>query len=556
MMNKLYIFIIILITILNANYVEAEDSEAYFGPVTIIDKNEMPIDAMRRIYHEFIEIKKPVLKKIIYKSKGVMPRIEGTFHLRIHKLPSYYEYILTDEAKKFVGRHTGAEITATLLPLVMHPDYGGECAVIITAIATHYTFRNNTPSYHVSKLSSKISHYLQQSGYRSPTKPGKWDNSYASGFREHYSTGLISYYPRHAPTNSLHQKLIELKEVSRKYEPAWVWIPFIDSKSFNDWLLQNKLPEYPPNVKLHLSLIENFGNEFLVLGSYPHPSNDKKINPNFTYYILNIRECWPVTYRMGNMAQVITKFGDSRLRNVVSKQFKKYKNNYDLEFAKKIFKFAILAYEDPSAIHQEQKTTETHLRNDPDINNGIDDLRTLIKAGRTNDKKTIKRLLKRNFNLRRFYVFSNRRTGHASIQGLQINTVLYEAIVNHNNLLVDTLLASGADINRPTRLSGHMRGKKAPILWASAYDQQLLNKIINLGADINAQDLNGNTALHYFSSCYHCSDLTPIQNLLSAGADINALNKKGLTPLNMAINKKNNTRIQQFLESHGAKLRE
>ena len=99
MMNKLYIFIIILITILHANYVEAENSEAYFGPVTIIDKNEMPIDAMRRIYHEFIEIKKPVLKKIIYKSKGVMPRIEGTFHLRIHKVPSYYEYILTDEAK-------------------------------------------------------------------------------------------------------------------------------------------------------------------------------------------------------------------------------------------------------------------------------------------------------------------------------------------------------------------------------------------------------------------------------------------------------------------------
>ena len=486
MMNKLYIFIIILITILNANYVEAEDSEAYFGPATIIDKNEMPIDAMRRIYHEFIEIKKPVLKKIIYKSKGVMPRIEGTFHLRIHKLPSYYEYILTDEAKKIVGRHTGAEITATLLPLVMHPDYGGECAVIITAIATHYTFRNNTPSYHVSKLSSKISHYLQQSGYRSPTKPGKWDNSYASGFREHYSTGLISYYPRHAPTNSLHQKLIELKEVSRKYEPAWMWIPFIDSKSFKDWLLQNKLPEYPPNAKLHLSLIENFGNEFLVLGSYPLRSDNNRINPNFIYYIMNIRECWPATYRLSHMLNYDFRCSP-RIKIRFRKQLNKCKENYELKlkFSQKIFDFAIMAYDNPSTIQQQQKITESHLRNDPDIDNGIDDLRALIIAGRTNDKKTVERLLKRGFDLRHLYVFSS---GSRRIQNTNINEELYQAIKKDNALLVDALLASGADINRPTRLPNRMNGRKVPILWAFAYDQQLLNKAIALGADINARD--------------------------------------------------------------------
>ena len=207
-MNKLYIVILILITILHANCVEAENAEAYFGPATIIDKNEIPIDAMRRIYQEFLKIKKPVLKKIKYKRKGVMPRIHGTFGFKLYELPSYYEYILTDEAKNFVGRHTGAEIIATLLPLVMHPDYGGECVVIIAAIVTHYTFRNDTHLYHVSEISSDISYYLQQSGYNSPSKPGKWDNSYASGFREYYSTGLISYYPRNAPTNSLYQKLI------------------------------------------------------------------------------------------------------------------------------------------------------------------------------------------------------------------------------------------------------------------------------------------------------------------------------------------------------------
>jgi len=46
-------FVFILITILYANYVEAENTEAYFCLATIIAQNAMPIDVMRNYHGNF-----------------------------------------------------------------------------------------------------------------------------------------------------------------------------------------------------------------------------------------------------------------------------------------------------------------------------------------------------------------------------------------------------------------------------------------------------------------------------------------------------------------------
>ena len=75
-----------------------------------------------------------------------------------------------------------------------------------------------------------------------------------------------------------------------------------------------------------------------------------------------------------------------------------------------------------------------------------------------------------------------------------------------------------------------------------------------LGADVNARDHEGNTALHHAASR---GDLEMIQYLVSKGADVKAVNREGQTTVDMA-----NGPVQRvqpwpdtitYLESLGAK---
>ena len=75
-----------------------------------------------------------------------------------------------------------------------------------------------------------------------------------------------------------------------------------------------------------------------------------------------------------------------------------------------------------------------------------------------------------------------------------------------------------------------------------------------LGADVNARDHEGNTAIHHAASR---GDIEMIQYLVSKGADVKAVNREGQTTVDMANGPVQ--RVQpwpetiKYLESLGAK---
>lgn len=89
--------------------------------------------------------------------------------------------------------------------------------------------------------------------------------------------------------------------------------------------------------------------------------------------------------------------------------------------------------------------------------------------------------------------------------------------------LVEPFLAAGVDVAQPGS-----EGSSALHAAVQTGDHEVIQRLLDLGADINAQDDRGNTPLH---SVYD-ADLAAF--LLSAGADVNVANKQSYTPLHSA----------------------
>jgi len=347
MKNIIIIFIIITISILALvfvnSYTNATQEEAYLGPVTIIPQNKTPIDAMRNIYLEFTRLENPVLKRIIFHKAKKKYNFED-FSLHSYQEPSYYEYILTDQAKVFISKHTGAEITASLMPIVMHPRYGGEAAVIITSILSHSTLN---PSYPVSSISSQTSTFLHSTGYRSPSEMGNWNQKVSHKFKiGHWGYITLKSTPKFVKQivvkNSLHHQLLELSNKNFYYthapkHPRTRPKIIDDANSVEEWLNKHPFPAYL-DLTTHNEITNKFGNDFTILGLYPD-----QINRSFLYYNLNLKKYWPVIFGYPQTNNLPGTTG--RFRRESRKRWDLYKKEYSKQLKREIFKLVESSYE-------------------------------------------------------------------------------------------------------------------------------------------------------------------------------------------------------------------
>ena len=81
----------------------------------------------------------------------------------------------------------------------------------------------------------------------------------------------------------------------------------------------------------------------------------------------------------------------------------------------------------------------------------------------------------------------------------------------------------------------HVEDRRAPLHSAAYYgDLEVVQKLIEYGADISAEDFKGYSPLYFASEGVHLKDRTVLRLLLEHGADVNARTKDGETALHNA----------------------
>jgi ankyrin repeat protein len=110
--------------------------------------------------------------------------------------------------------------------------------------------------------------------------------------------------------------------------------------------------------------------------------------------------------------------------------------------------------------------------------------------------------------------------------------------------MIELLVRFGADIDRMDWWG------EIPLTIAAHDQPELVGMLLDLGADINAGNDYGVTALHRAADT---GAINAMETLLEAGADVNARNSMGQTPL-MYASISGNAEIARFLLRHGAEV--
>lgn len=97
---------------------------------------------------------------------------------------------------------------------------------------------------------------------------------------------------------------------------------------------------------------------------------------------------------------------------------------------------------------------------------------------------------------------------------------------------IELLLNAGADVNAQNANGDTSLHTVATIKSENKQAIQVIYALLDAGADVNAQNANGDTPLH---TAIHSGNLNIINTLLNSGADVNIANKEGVTPLTKAI---------------------
>jgi ankyrin repeat protein len=104
----------------------------------------------------------------------------------------------------------------------------------------------------------------------------------------------------------------------------------------------------------------------------------------------------------------------------------------------------------------------------------------------------------------------------------------------------------GAGVPRVTYKPGVTFGEYTPLYHASKNGHaDTVRILLNRGADVNAKEHNGDTALHGAASAGH---IDVVRLLLEKGGDIGMANKTGKTPFDMAEEKGHTAVVEMMLE--------
>jgi len=163
----------------------------------------------------------------------------------------------------------------------------------------------------------------------------------------------------------------------------------------------------------------------------------------------------------------------------------------------------------------------------------------ITKAILDNDVRGVKRLLKGNKALASSLIRTPKLYDSAIFHWLYVgDTLLHLAAAGYRVEIVKVFLQAGADPNAATN-----HRKSTPLHYAadgfitgpafsSSRQVETLESLLQSGANIHSQDMNGATPLH---RAVRTRCAAAVKYLLDAGSDPTTKNKSGSTPFHLAV---------------------
>ncbi len=216
-------------------------------------ENKSPMSAICERQGEFKKLSKPVFRKIKYHEPWTESRLAaGTTHFA-----EYYEILLTKEVYKFLEKHSPAEISTALSPLIIEEKNGADVLAIQYAMNFYGKRRNLDPIF-PQFIFAKYKNLPLPEEYLAQYPPGyaerlraemKWDKEkrlqWGGGYRF-----LHAPDEKEVITNTLEQMIVGVLNDINAVKPRWnnsEWYdsPDLDLKNTNFESVLNAAPVYP-----------------------------------------------------------------------------------------------------------------------------------------------------------------------------------------------------------------------------------------------------------------------------------------------------------------------
>lgn len=210
------------------------------------------------------------------------------------------------------------------------------------------------------------------------------------------------------------------------------------------------------------------------------------------------------------------------------------------------------------------------------IEDSSDSLRRLYHAIATDDDTTVLRLIEQSPSLASEGVTDGATRQNATTTFIEEighhvytgDTALHIAAAAYRTTIAKALVASGASVRATNRRGAQplhyaSDGNPADARWKPEAQSAVITYLAEIGADLNAVDMNGVAPLH---RAVRTRSTAAVKTLVALGADVRMKNGNGSTPLHLAVQntgrggsgttaaKAEQAVIIQFLLEHGAKL--
>ncbi len=294
-----------------------DDKLPLYGSPTKILPDETLVSAICRIQEEFRKLPKPLMQRMSYIGDWTSYSI-GAGTVR-HK--GFSRIHLRPEALKFLQRHSRLELVASLVPLFIDPDVGGEAAVLLAGIPAGSDSMQGL-------MTRNIAGVIERCGYKSPEQPGDW---YDNVNQKYYIAN--SLYGLTNTTSKIHKKYMPEYEGSLENAIVDLLSAFSHSprvflggkyprmpQPHQEALVEKQISDHgvPVPVKKAQAFIDKYKGAFsgfVMLPLMPYPQSLLQQKEHYMMWLLGMeKQYWPAMLNLTS---------GKKLPKKIRKQFRK-----------------------------------------------------------------------------------------------------------------------------------------------------------------------------------------------------------------------------------------